>query len=346
MTRGVIALAGLEVLDDNGMLGVIDLGIACWGTLLFDLGEAARACESAAVDFEPFLAAYRREAPLAESEYELIPIYRDLAVAWRLRVASWYALHQDRRGRWKGETYRLLEAVDGRPLVTAAGMVTALRSRLIMIIGVGPGIGKSTLAEGLVARGGGARLRDRPLRRGADLHPPAFAEVGHAFRERTGGERVYPSAGMLIEGYRRVVDQIGHGAIVFDWSCLGMISDLPWAEGRPDVLPAHARDVRSLTNPLCPVLINLLGEVEVAVARAAAQREDGWVRRNAHLAAVGGGSARSRLAAIAERIRSLPHESLVLSAFGAAGWPIWEVDAMRTAEEVLDDVAERLWGSR
>lgn len=126
---------------------------------------------------------------------------------------------------------------------------------------------------------------------------------------------------------------------------LEMISDLPWAEGRPDVL-AHARDVRSLTNPLCPVLINLVGEVEVAVARAAAQRGDGWVRRNAHLAAVGGASAPSRLAAIAEQIRSLPHESLELSAFGAAGWPIWEVDAMRTAQEVLDDVAARLWGSR
>lgn len=221
-------------------------------------------------------------------------------------------------------------------------MVTALRSRFIMITGVGPGIGKSTLAEGLVARGAELGCAIDLFGEEQIFTRPAFAEVGRAFRERTGGERVYPSAGMLIEGYRRVVDQIRHGAMVFDWSCLGMISDLPWAEGRPDVLLAHARDEWSLTNPLCPVLINLVGEVEVAVARAAVQRGDGWVRRNAHLAAVRGASARSRLAAIAERIRSLPHESLELSAFGAAGWPIWEVDAMRTAQEVLDAVAARL----
>ena len=40
--------------------------------------------------------------------------YRELAVAWRLRVASWYALRQDSTGRWRRETYRLLSAVGGR----------------------------------------------------------------------------------------------------------------------------------------------------------------------------------------------------------------------------------------
>jgi hypothetical protein len=39
-------------------------------------------------------------------------------------------------------------------------------------------------------------------------------------------------------------------------------------------------------------------------------------------------------------------ETLELEAFRAAGWSIWEVDATRTANEVLDDVAQRLWNAR
>jgi hypothetical protein len=33
-------------LQGDGSVGIIDLGIVRWGSLLFDLGEAARACES------------------------------------------------------------------------------------------------------------------------------------------------------------------------------------------------------------------------------------------------------------------------------------------------------------
>ena len=53
-------------------------------------------------DFASFLAAYRRESMLRDEEYDLIPAYRDLAVAWRMRVASCYALRQDSTGRWPG----------------------------------------------------------------------------------------------------------------------------------------------------------------------------------------------------------------------------------------------------
>ena len=175
---------------------------------------------------------------------------------------------------------------------------------------------------------------------------PTFAEIGRAFRERRDGVRVHPDAAMLLEGYRRVIDELGDAAIVFDWTCLAMISDLPWAEGRPEVLLAHARDVLQLAAQLRPVVVNLVAEAEVAVARAAAQRGEEWVRRNAHLAAMSGAAARTRLRAIAERIRSLPHESLELDAFVAGSWTIWEVDAMRSAEAVLNDVAARLWTAR
>jgi hypothetical protein len=121
-----------------------------------------------------------------------------------------------------------------------------------------------------------------------------------------------------------------------------MVSDLPWAEGRPDVLPRHAVDVLELARPLRPVLLNLVGDVEVAVARAAAERGERWVRRYARLAAMDGVSSRMPLEAIAEWIKRQPYEALELQAFREAGWPVWEIDAMRSAEDVVDDVAIRL----
>lgn len=211
------------------------------------------------------------------------------------------------------------------------------------ITGVGPGVGKSTLAEGHAGR---ARRLGQELDlfgEGQIFTRPAFTGIGRAFRERRDGVRVYPDAAMLLEGYRRTLDELGEAAIVFDWTCLGMISDLPWAEGRPEVLLAHARDVLKLAGHLRPVIVNLVADAEVAVARAAAQRGEEWVRRNAHLAAMSGARARTRLGAIAERIRGLPFESLELDTFVAADWPIWGVDATRSAEDVLDDVATRLW---
>jgi hypothetical protein len=218
--------------------------------------------------------------------------------------------------------------------------LVGLISRFVMTTGVSAGIGKSTLTAGLA---------DRAAAIGVDLElftveqmftRPTFAGIGRAFRDRT-----YPTAEMMLVGYARLVSGLTPaGAVIFDWSCLGMVSDLPWAEGRPGVLLSHARDVLEVARPLRPVVLRLVGDVEVAVTRAATERGEKWVRRYAHLAAAGAPAirTRTRLAAIAEWTRSQPYEALELDALRGAGWPIWEIDAMRAADEVLEDAAARL----
>lgn len=214
----------------------------------------------------------------------------------------------------------------------------SLASRFVMTTGVAVGIGKSTLCVGLVTRAGLAGLEVELVDEGQIFSRPAFVEIGRAFRDRT-----YPTAEMMLQGYTRLVSELGpNRAVLFEWSCLGMVSDLPWAEGRPDALLRHARDVLELTRPLRPMLLNLMGNIEVAVARAAAERGEKWIRRYARLAAIDRAKSRIRLAAIAEWIERQPYEALELKAFRDAGWPVWEIDAMRPAEEVLDDVAGRL----
>ncbi len=61
-----------------------------------------------------------RRVVAALDEYEFIPAYRRLAVAWGLRVAGWYGLWQDSTGR-REETYGLLDGVGGRPMRARAG---------------------------------------------------------------------------------------------------------------------------------------------------------------------------------------------------------------------------------
>jgi hypothetical protein len=151
-----------------------------------------------------------------------------------------------------------------------------LKSLFVMVTGVAPGIGKTTLAAGLVARASTAGLHAEPFEEGQIFTRPAFARFGRAFRDRS----ACPTAAMMLDAYMALVGELGpNAAVVFDWSCLGMVSDLPWAEGRPDVLLRHARDVFELAQPLRPALLYLTGDIEVALARAAAERGERWIRR-------------------------------------------------------------------
>src|SRR5262245_9374303 len=184
------------------------------------------------------------------------------------------------------------------------GTAVEFVSRFVMTTGVSAGIGKSTLLAGLVAR---ARVRGFDVElvdEGQLFSRAAFADIGRAFRDRT-----YPTAEMMLQGYANLLGELAPGrAVLFDWSCLGMVSDRPWAEGRSDVLLRHATDVLELVRPLRPVLLNLVGDVEVAVARAAAQRGESWVRRYLRFAAKQGVHSRTQIDAIAEWIRLQPYE--------------------------------------
>jgi hypothetical protein len=150
---------------------------------------------------------------------------------------------------------------------------------------------------------------------------------------------------MMIEGYRRVISHLGpgRGAVVFDWSCLGMVSDLPRAEGKPDVLERHARQVAQLASHLGPVVLDLTGDITAALQRAQSQRGEQWTRRYARLAAQHAAiTARGRLGAITEHIQADPARALEKRAFLAAGWPVIEIDATPARTRCWTPPGERL----
>jgi hypothetical protein len=204
-----------------------------------------------------------------------------------------------------------------------------------MLTGVCAGIGKSTLAEGLAGalRGQGAAV---------DLFPeeqiftrPHFAEVAEGFRSKEfAGPEAFERAWAAQFAELRAAGAWG----VFDWSCVGMAGDLPWAIGGQPALTEHVLTVRKLAEAdgLAPVVLDLDCDLQSATAQAMAQRGAPWIDRYTGLAAANGhraGTAQDRITAWA-RARQ-PARADESEALYAAGWPIHPLDAPSPPHEVL-----------
>src|SRR5919199_6066331 len=224
--------------------------------------------------------------------------------------------------------------------------------RFVMLQGI-PGAGKSSLAADLAAA-----LIDRGAT--VDLIPEEdiftrreFVDVGRGFTTRA-----WPTAVVMLAAYSRVLGtaRLQNRWVITDWNCVGMIEDLPWAQPdratlttfRPDaradmdVLTAHARDVRSLAADLRPILLVLNVPTRVAVLRAATERGQAWIARQASPVA-----ARTPDEPLIERIvrrteQDHPRQRDILAAYTQAGWDVAERDATGTRPEVLHQALQIL----
>ena len=219
--------------------------------------------------------------------------------------------------------------------------------RFVMMDGP-PGAGKSTLAEGLVAA-----LGPRTFLFGEEalFEIDEFAGVAVAFRTKA-----FPDTAMMLDAYRRFVDRAhaSFDTIVFDWSCVGMIEDLPCAQpdrstltthrpemrADPAVLASHARDVAQLADRA----MLLVPEVALttAIGRAHAQRGeawfDGWSDGIAEFRTEGSFLE----AAIRYWELGMPRHDDVVAAHVAGGWDVVRIDASRPVGDVLADALRAL----
>ena len=91
-----------------------------------------------------------------------------------------------------------------------------------MTTGVAPGIGKTTLIQGLAARADATAIDLDLFEVDQIFTRPEFVRIGQAFRNRT-----YPTAEMMLEGYARLLRGLERrDMVLFDWSCPSKISDL------------------------------------------------------------------------------------------------------------------------
>jgi thymidylate kinase len=205
--------------------------------------------------------------------------------------------------------------------------------QVVMMEGVAPGIGKSTLAEGLAdsLRASGAAV---------DLFPEEqlfergdFAEVAAGFRSKD-----FPTPAAFLHAYSLTLRRAkaSQAWLILDWNCAGMASDLPWAMADRGRLDQLVRRVRSLAGGSAATVLYLGGDIEVAIRRAARQRGPGWVTRYVGIAAEHGvppGEDIDRIVAYERDSHDLREADL--RTLANSGWDVLELDAMRPEGAVL-----------
>jgi hypothetical protein len=201
------------------------------------------------------------------------------------------------------------------------------------------GAGKSTLAKGLAGS-----LGDRALLfdDAALFTTPEFETVARAFREKA-----FPDPPMMLAAYRALFDRVRgrFELVVSDWSCVGMIEDLPCAQVdrtsttthlpgvRADmsVLSSHARDVRALVDTA--ILLVLDAPVATTITRAYEQRGEAFFEPWGIAEHRGDGTFLD--AAIRYWERGVLREQDCVQAHRDAGWDVIDLDATASIEEVL-----------
>jgi thymidylate kinase len=205
--------------------------------------------------------------------------------------------------------------------------------QVVMMEGVSPGIGKSTLGE-LLAES----LRAQGV--AVDLFPEEqlftrddFSAVAHGFRTKAS-----PSPEAFLDAYGQTIGRClaNRAWLICDWNCAGMASDLTWALADRALLERLVRDVRLLAADCQATVLYLAGDIEAATRRAARQRGPEWVARMVRIAAehgIGPGQDIDRIVAYERDGQDLRARDLHALAVG--GWQVLRVDAQQRAADVL-----------
>lgn len=204
---------------------------------------------------------------------------------------------------------------------------------VLMMEGVSPGIGKSTLAESLAKS-----LQAEGL--AVDLFPEEqlftrtdFSVVAAGFRRKAS-----PTPEAFLDAYGKTIGRClaNQAWLICDWNCAGMASDLTWALADPARLYGLVRDVRRLADGYAASVLYLDGDIETAIRRAAHQRGPDWLARMVRIAdghGVGPGRDIDRIVAYEQG--SHPTNQRDLRTLAAGGWRVLRLDARHPADDVL-----------
>lgn len=213
------------------------------------------------------------------------------------------------------------------------------RPRVLMMHGVAPGIGKSSLAESLAWS-----LQAQEIT--VDLFPEEqlftrddFSVVAEGF-----STRVSPTPEAFLDAYEKTIGRClaSQAWLICDWNCAGMASDLDWAVADPARLDTLVRDVGQLAGSEATVLF-LEGDIGTAIHRAVRQRGPDWVARMLRIAddhGVGPGGDIERIVAYEQSCLAANQRDRQVLAAG--GWQVLSVDARGPAEDVLVQAKQAL----
>ena len=180
-------------------------------------------------------------------------------------------------------------------------MAVGLSTRLVLVTGTCIGIGKTTLAAGLVSALEHAGIDGELVSEHVIFERQDFFGLAEAFRRRQ-----FPGPEDLLAGWSRLVASFPpERCVVHDGSWMPLAEDLPWAQESWGAIVGYTRRLLEIAAELDPMVLFLEGSAETALARAAAGRGpgpvEGWLdylRRLPTLAAFRDGSPEELVQAI------------------------------------------------
>jgi len=217
-------------------------------------------------------------------------------------------------------------------------------ARLLMIAGIAPGAGKSSLARHLAecfsSRGVDVLEVDEDSvwgRRQTGRGPIDRSSVWPEFVDLLPGpeRESWPTSEEFVRAFCRVRQRrlAGVGAWIQDWSWLDLAGTAPWATTDESSLVEFSRRLRLEADSLKPAVLYLVGEPEVFLKRAVAERGHLWLSRHARELARWEGL--SALRGVAEAYAELDGERRRVLEVG--GWcPAYVVADDADVQTVLD----------
>ena len=200
-------------------------------------------------------------------------------------------------------------------------------AKMIFVAGIGPGMGKTTLARRLAISLGGEHIEDGDL----IFKRREFEEVATKFR---GGQQ--PVALELESAWTTLVRSIecSRCVTVLDGSFVTGAEDLDWALASEKALHEHSRNMRAILAPMRPLIFFLDGNVAEGMRRREAQFGRDWFR-NQRASDEDWDTRFARIEAgyIANRPR-------ILAAFAAGNWRLFQLDAGLSKDELLEAALE------
>ncbi|WP_345472784.1 hypothetical protein [Actinoallomurus oryzae] len=198
---------------------------------------------------------------------------------------------------------------------------------LITVWGASPGVGKSTLCGGLSRWLADAGLRVDHFREEEVLTRPQFAAVAEAFKA-TGAVDVET----LIASTAKFVDSVlasGDDVVIADALVPFVPTLLAMGHGE-ETIDAFMADLTEVLAPVCPVMVFLDGNAEVALFRAARRDGEQWldwyVRKLARY------EVSPRVTDVPSAVRYLLRERAVT--LGAVGRKDWGLVVIERADEL------------
>jgi thymidylate kinase len=214
---------------------------------------------------------------------------------------------------------------------------------LIAVWGAAPGVGKSTLCQGLARWLDEAWLRVDHFAEEEIFTRPEFGEVAGHFRATGRVDR----AMLLAAASRFAGSALARGVDVVVADALVPFVPSLLAMGCSDQhVCAFVAELTGLLAPLQPVLVFLDSGPEAALARAAAREDPGWL--DWYTGKLAGYGLTPKAGDLAAALTYLEHEQAVtLSAARQAGWPVITIDrgtdsgpaeVLRNAQQALSQL--------